>query len=184
MSDPAKKKVKEIMINPDKCNGCRACEIACASFHAKPRYSNFNPSRARIRMVINELNDEWIAIRSSSFSKTNCKGRSRYVINGKEYSECSFCSTICPDRKIFKEPDSNLPLKCDMCGEDPEQVPLCVQICSRDALTYAIREREVESDEKEQHIWQTMEMGLKSLERRYGFEKVKNALFRLAEKKS
>jgi benzoyl-CoA reductase subunit BamC len=180
MHHSEKKIIKEIHINPDNCNGCRACEIACAAFHAKPKYSSFNPSRARIRMVINEINDEWVAIRSGSFSKTECKGRSRYIINGKEYSECSFCSTICPDRKIFKEPDSNLPLKCDMCGEDPEQIPMCVQICSRQVLTYSYREDQVHM--LEEKIGQDLETGLGSLTEKYGLEKIKVAVDRLAKK--
>lgn len=180
MHHSEKKIIKEIHINPDNCNGCRACEIACAAFHAKPKYSSFNPSRARIRMVINEINDEWVAIRSGSFSKAECKGRSRYIINGKEYSECSFCSTICPDRKIFKEPDSNLPLKCDMCGEDPEQIPMCVQICSRQALTYSYREDQVHMPEEK--IGQDLETGLGALTEKYGLEKIKDAVGRMAKK--
>jgi len=174
MHHSEKKIIKEIHINPDNCNGCRACEIACAAFHAKPKYSRFNPSRSRIRMVINEINDEWVAIRSGSFSKTECKGRSRYIINGKEYSECSFCSTICPDRNIFKEPDSNLPLKCDMCGEDFEQIPMCVQICSRQALTYSYREDKVHIAEEK--IGEDLEVGLGSLTRKYGLKKIKSGV--------
>ena len=181
MRHPGKKIIKEIKIDPDKCNGCRACEIACAAFHAKPQYSSFNPSRSRIRMAINEINDEWIAIRSGCYSKTECKGRSRYVINGKEYSECSFCSTICPDRNIFKEPDSNLPLKCDMCGEDPDQIPMCVQICSRDALTYSKREEEVLKDDEK--MWEEIEMSLTSLSRKFGLKNLKDTIFRLSHPK-
>jgi ferredoxin len=92
MTHSKKKIIKEIHIHPDKCNGCRACEIACAAFHSSPKYNGFNPARSRIRMIINEINDEWVAVRSGSLNKTECKARSRYVINGKEYSECSFCS--------------------------------------------------------------------------------------------
>lgn len=182
MSDSVKKVIKEIKIDPNKCNGCRACEIACAAFHSKPKYSSFNPSRSRIRMVINERNDEWIAIRSSNFSKTECKGRSRYIINGKEYSECSFCSTICSDRDVFKEPDSDLPLKCDMCGEDPAQIPMCVQICSREALTYSTREEKVQA--KDEVKWEEMERGLESLSKKHGLKKVKDAVARLAKKQN
>ena len=46
-----KKKVKAITIDADKCNGCRACEVICSSFHASPRYSSSNPARPRIRVV-------------------------------------------------------------------------------------------------------------------------------------
>lgn len=182
MSHSVKKIIKEIKINPGKCNGCRACEIACAAFHSEPKYSNFNPSRSRIRMVINEINDEWVAIRSTNLSKTECKGRSRYLINGKEYSECSFCGSACSARDLFKEPDSDLPLKCDMCGEDPAQTPMCVQICSREALSYSKREEEVQ--EEDEVKWIDMERGLESLSKKYGLKNVKDAVARLSRQKN
>ena len=46
-----KKIVKTIKIDVDKCNGCRACEVICSSFHATPKYSSNNPERARIRVI-------------------------------------------------------------------------------------------------------------------------------------
>ena len=45
-------------------------------------------------------------------------GRDKYIIDGKEYEECDFCRAVCPSRDLFKEPDSGLPLKCDMCEDD------------------------------------------------------------------
>jgi benzoyl-CoA reductase subunit BamC len=49
----------------------------------------------------------------------NVLGRDKYTIDGKEYDECAFCRASCPSRDFFKEPDSGLPLKCDMCESDP-----------------------------------------------------------------
>ncbi len=49
---PAEKKkkiVKTIKVDVDKCNGCRACEVACSALHAAPPYSSNNPARSRIR---------------------------------------------------------------------------------------------------------------------------------------
>lgn len=180
MSALVKKQIKTIKVDLDKCNGCRACEIACAAFHAEPKYSSFNPSRSRIRMVIDERNDEWVAVRSTDYNKAECDGRRTYTIKGKEYSECSFCGTICPARDLFKEPDSGLPLKCDMCGDDPEQIPMCVQICSRGALTYVEREEVVE-DEKEVRRG-NMEIALESLINKYGLEKVVETVARRSKK--
>lgn len=171
MGTPVTRKIKRIKVDLDKCNGCRACEIACAAFHATPKYSSFNPSRSRIRMVIDERNDEWVAIRSTNYNEAECSGRRSYTINGKRYSECSFCGTVCPARKLFKEPDSGLPLMCDMCGEDPEQIPLCVQICSRDALTYSVGE-EIVHEEQEQNC-RDLESSVESLIKKFGLQKVK-----------
>ena len=63
MSDQ-KKKMKTIKVDLDKCNGCRACEMACAAYHANPRYSSINPARSRIQVVMDPLNDEFVPIRA------------------------------------------------------------------------------------------------------------------------
>ena len=49
--------VKNIRVNVDLCNGCRACEVICAAHHAQPRYSSTNPARARIRVIREPLSD-------------------------------------------------------------------------------------------------------------------------------
>ena len=55
-----KKKIKTIKIDADKCNGCRACEIICSTFHATPRYSSNNPARARVQVISDRLKDIWL----------------------------------------------------------------------------------------------------------------------------
>ncbi|MDT3701407.1 MAG: (4Fe-4S)-binding protein [Thermincola sp.] len=175
-----KKKVKVIKVDLDKCNGCRACEVACASFHAIPKYSSINPARARIRMVIDPLNDEFVPIRAAEYTKSECDGRNVYTINGKEYSECSFCGASCPCRDLFKEPDSGLPLRCDMCEDDPAlEKPMCVQWCLAEALTYEEYEEEVE---EEQVKLSEMETGLKSMVDRYGMQKLIESIARMNQK--
>ncbi|MFC2057154.1 4Fe-4S binding protein, partial [Chloroflexota bacterium] len=56
------KTIKTIKIDPDKCTGCRACEIACSAFHADPKYSTVNPERSRIRVFWDMLNDVYVPI--------------------------------------------------------------------------------------------------------------------------
>ena len=66
------KTVKEIRIDVAKCTGCRACEMACSAFHAKPRYSSVNLARSRIRVVADEVNDEYVPVRAGNFTRTEC----------------------------------------------------------------------------------------------------------------
>ena len=113
-----KKMIKTINIDADKCNGCRACEVICSLFHATPRYSSNNPARSRIRIVREPLRDIYLPVYAGEYTAAECTGRDTYIIDGKEYDECDFCRASCPSRDLFKEPDSGLPLKCDMCEDD------------------------------------------------------------------
>jgi benzoyl-CoA reductase subunit BamC len=135
------KTIKTITIDIAKCNGCRACEVICAAFHAKPQYSSTNPARSRIRVIRDQVADIYLPIYAGEYTAAECAGRDRYIIGGREYDECAFCRASCPSRDFFKEPDSDLPLKCDMCESDPTITePMCVQWCLSHALVYEERE--------------------------------------------
>jgi benzoyl-CoA reductase subunit BamC len=144
--------IKTIKINPGKCTGCRACEMACSTFHSKPKYNCVNPARSRIRVFWDESNDVYVPILAGDYAQAECNSRYIIEINGKEYGECSFCRSSCPSRDIFKEPDTGVALKCDVCGEPmPEGGPTCVQWCASGALLYAPeRTEELEAAEEEE----------------------------------
>jgi benzoyl-CoA reductase subunit BamC len=178
MGVKTKKTIKTIRVDVDKCNGCRSCEMICSAFHAVPKYSSINPARSRIRLIRHPLRDIYVPVIAGEYANAECAGRDKYVINGKEYEECAFCRASCPSRDEFKEPDSGLPLKCDMCeGEDE---PLCVKWCLNDALIYEEREEEVEEDEQEAQ--EEMEIGLEVLADKFGLEKIADAVARMREK--
>ena len=166
--------VKTIKVDADLCNGCRACEMICSAYHAEPKYSSNNPARSRIRVVREPLRDIYVPVYAGEYTPAECMGRDKYVIDGKEYEECAFCRASCPSRPDFKEPDSKLPLRCDMCeGEDE---PLCVKWCVTDALTYEEREEEVEEEE----LPDGLAVGLESLADKYGLEKLMDTLARMS----
>lgn len=174
-----KKKVKVIKIDVDKCNGCRACEVICSAFHAAPKYSSNNPARSRIRLIREPIRDIYLPVYAGAKAGAECMGRDKYIIDGKEYDECSFCRAACSSREIFREPDSGLPLKCDMCESDPPLTePMCVQWCLNDALIYEEREEEVEEEEK----LGDMEIGLDALASKYGMQKIVDAVARMSKK--
>ena len=166
------KKIKTIKIKADLCNGCRACEVVCSAYHASPPYSSINPARSRVRIVRYPMDDVWVPVFAGENAFAECMGRDKYVIDGKEYEECAFCRAACPSRDAFKEPDSGLPLKCDMCeGEDE---PLCVQACLNDVLVLEEREEEVE----EQVSPEELEVGVNTLIEKYGLNKLYDAVAR------
>jgi len=178
MNAPAKRRtIRRINTDVSKCIGCRACEVACSGFHATPRYGNFNPARSRVRVAIEILRDIYVPVRGGYCVRAECNGRVVYQIGGKEYSECAFCGASCPSRDLFKEPDSGLPLKCDMCedADSPVPEPLCVQVCRVGALAYEEYEEESEAVAKPE----SLEKGLDSLLDRHGLQKVTDAFTRI-----
>ena len=140
MEKEERKIVKTIRVDANKCTGCRVCEAVCSAFHAEPKHSIVNPKRSRIRVFWDEEKDVYVPVLAGQFTDAECNSRSVLAINGKEYGECSFCRASCPSRDLFKEPDSGIPLKCDMCGEPPPEKPMCVKWCLSEALTYTEKE--------------------------------------------
>ena len=171
-----KKKIKRIKIDADRCNGCRGCEIACSAYHAEPRFSSINPAKSRIQVISHRLRNIWLPVFAGEYSPAECLGRDVYTIDGKEYDECAFCRAACPSRDLFKDPDSGLPLKCDMC--EGEEEPWCVKWCLNDVLTF--EEVEVESDEDEEERLGEVELGLEALANKHGMNKVMETLARLS----
>ncbi|MGC8659488.1 MAG: (4Fe-4S)-binding protein [Desulfomonilaceae bacterium] len=175
-----KKKIKTIKVDADKCNGCRACEIVCSGFHSTPKYSSINPARSRIHVISHRLKDIWLPVFAGEYAPAECMGRDKYIIDGKEYDECSFCRASCPSRDFFKEPDSGLPLKCDMCESDPPlSEPMCVQKCLNHVLIYEEREEEVEEEVKLDDV----EVGLGSMIDKYGMQAVMDTVNRISASK-
>jgi benzoyl-CoA reductase subunit BamC len=171
-----KKKIKTITIDADKCNGCRICEVVCSAFHATPKWSSNNPARSRIQIIRHPIKDIWLPVFAGEYTPAECMGRDKYVIDGKEYDECAFCRASCPSRDIFKEPDSGLPLKCDMCeGDPPQEKPMCVEWCLNDVLIYEEREEEVEEGVE----MEAVEAGLGSLIDKYGLQKIMDTVARM-----
>jgi benzoyl-CoA reductase subunit BamC len=174
-----KKIVKTIRIDVDKCNGCRSCELICSAFHAADKYGTSNPARARIRVIRDPLADIFVPVYAGDYAPAECAGRDQYTIDGKLYEECAFCRASCPSRDVFKEPDSGLPLKCDMCEDDPPLAePLCVKWCINDALIYEEREEEVDEDV----VIEEMEVGLESMVDKFGMQKIIDAIARMSTK--
>ncbi|MGC8494073.1 MAG: (4Fe-4S)-binding protein [Syntrophobacteraceae bacterium] len=174
-----KKTIKTIKVDADKCNGCRACEVICSAYHAEPKYSSINPARARIQVITHRLKDIWLPVFAGEYTPAECMGRDKYIIDGKEYEECSFCRAACPSREMFKDPDSGLPLKCDMCESDPPlEKPKCVEACLNDVLIYQERVEEVE----EECALDDIQTGLEALVDKHGFQKLIDAVALMANR--
>jgi benzoyl-CoA reductase subunit BamC len=130
-------------------------------------------------VIHDPLRDIYVPVYAGEYTPAECAGRDKYTIDGKEYEECAFCRASCPSRDLFKEPDSGLPLKCDMCESDPTlEEPMCVKWCITDALTFEEREEEAEEEVPQEEL----DVGLESLANKFGMQKILDAVERLSKK--
>ena len=117
----------KIKIDPAKCCGCKLCEAVCSLQHN----GSVNPLRSRIRVYIDE--NCCFPVIAGPFTDVACNSKGYLLINKTQVDGCVVCRASCPAKSAFKEPDSEIPLKCDFCGEPPD--PQCVKWCAADALT-------------------------------------------------
>jgi len=132
-----------VQINHDQCTGCGTCEIVCSLKH----YGVINPRKARIKVLQNPVEGYFYPLVAGPYTDAACSYKNKIILHGREYDKCSFCNASCPDRPFFKEPDTGIPLKCDLCGDPPD--PMCVKFCVRDALVLVDSE---EPDNGEEEI--------------------------------
>ncbi len=133
--------MKVLMLDVEKCTGCRACEYACSFKHT----DLFNPLDSRIK--ISEFLDDLVFIPSvcTQCNEAYCVGvcpthaLSKNIQNGVvEFDSnkcigCKQCIIACPWGSIKLNHTAKEIIKCDLCGGDPE----CVKVCSAKALTFS-----------------------------------------------
>lgn len=117
-----------IEIDHTKCTGCRSCEAVCSLQHIE---KTCNPKRSRIRVFA--LGDFYYPVIAGPYTEAECTAKVNDVIEGVVYNACILCRASCPVKPIFKEPEVDIAIKCDFCGEPPN--PQCVEVCVFDALT-------------------------------------------------
>ena len=132
--------VKFSSISPEKCTGCRLCELVCSVFHDGVS----NPARSRIKMMKWETEGLYIPMSCQQCQDAPCmivcpvkaisrdEKLSRVMVNHDKCIGCRSCVAVCPfgamgfnviDRKNFK---------CDLCDGDPQ----CVRFCEMKAVDY------------------------------------------------
>ncbi|MHC1635695.1 MAG: 4Fe-4S dicluster domain-containing protein [Candidatus Methanospirareceae archaeon] len=130
---------KRLTIIPEKCSGCRLCELACSFAKFKVN----NPKKAAIRVISlypHPVIKMPIFCRQCKEPKCmeNCPTDAMsmkegvVVIDGEKCISCANCVISCPFGAIFSHPDIKTPFKCDLCGGSPK----CVEVCPTKALIF------------------------------------------------
>jgi len=134
--------VNVITIDPNKCTGCRMCEVRCSALH----FNEFNPDRSLIRVVLTEKGGmlDSVPVTCMQCERAMCelvcpsRAISRdtktgaRIINTTRCIGCSACSYACPFGACHVDRSLKTAVVCDLCDGDPA----CVKICPTDALGY------------------------------------------------
>ena len=132
---------RKLAVIPEKCSGCRLCEIVCAVH----RQGANNPKKARIRVstvyphpvvrmpvVCSQCRNAKCAAACPTDAITAKDGV--VVINDDDCVGCHACVDACPFGAIYVHSDLDVPLKCDLCQDSGN--PMCAQACPTGAIAF------------------------------------------------
>jgi len=132
-----------VMVDIDKCTGCRRCEVACSFF----RENECNPAKSRIHVLSWARECLDIPIYCVQCTKPACKAVcpvNAITVNEKTGTVlidddlcigCRMCMVACPIGAISLDAVCRKMLKCDLC-EGRDGKPKCVEYCEPKALRY------------------------------------------------
>ncbi len=140
--------MKVIAVHPDRCTGCKTCELYCAvdrGSNGKTLLKAAQESplpQARVRVEGN--NELSIAVQCRQCLKAPCveacltgaltrdEKTNMVVVREDRCIACWTCTMFCPYGVIYPWPEREFALKCDRCAY--MENPVCVDVCPSKAL--------------------------------------------------
>jgi len=131
---------KVLVVDHEKCTGCRQCEMVCSVFHNGAS----NPSRSRIRVIKWEDVGFYLPMTCQNCEKPFCVEvcptkacyrdveNQRVMIDRNKCIGCKTCIIACPFGAPFFDIKERVTVKCDYCDGDPQ----CVSFCETKAVDY------------------------------------------------
>jgi Fe-S-cluster-containing dehydrogenase component len=132
--------LKTLIVDAQKCVGCRSCESYCALKHG----GVCNPALGRVHVVKWEQDGVFIPVNCRRCEKPACElvcprhathrnfATGAMEVNAARCIGCLSCLAACPFGATFADPATGEVLKCDLCDGDPT----CVKVCPAGALTF------------------------------------------------
>ena len=132
--------MQSLEIHPDRCTGCKQCELACSWVQT----GTFQPSRSLIRVHIFDEQASFAPYTCFQCSEAWCM--QACPVNAIDIDEtsgakividqacigCKLCVIACPFGTMFFEKQAEVASKCDLCAGDPA----CVKACPTSAIEY------------------------------------------------
>ena len=131
---------KVLVIDYERCTGCRICELVCSVKHEGVS----NPARSRMKIVKWEMEGRYVPMSCQQCESAPCQAvcpvkaisrdenLNRVDIDYDICIGCRMCVAICPFGSMAFDTLAKKVIKCDLCDGDP----LCVKFCDVDALQY------------------------------------------------
>jgi len=130
---------KLLVVNPEKCAGCRTCELMCSFEHTKvfnPRYSavtviNYEEAMTSVPMMCMQCDDA-CCLKVCPVGAITRDENGVIAQNRDKCIVCKMCVSACPLGNMSYSPAARKVFKCDLCGGDPK----CVKFCSPGAIQF------------------------------------------------
>ena len=129
---------KILVIDYEKCTGCRNCEMACSVFHVQAS----NPAKSAVRVVKWARGGVNVPVVCQQCEDPACANicpvqavsrdaeTDAVVVDHDLCVGCRMCTVACPFGAVLHMEDKVV--KCDLCDGDPQ----CVKFCETEALEY------------------------------------------------
>ena len=155
--------MKKILIDVQKCVGCRSCEIACRVAHSETKsiYSAiFEERLAQKRIFVENIKENPVPLNCRHCEDAPCvnacmTGALFKTPNGLTlcYEElcvgCFMCVMVCPFGVINENRYESRIIKCDRCSE--RDIPACVEACPTKALQF-VEVKEYASTKRKEYL--------------------------------
>ena len=132
-----------LVIQPQSCIGCRACEMACAFTHG----TDGKPAASRCQTeTLSAKDEEYVPMICLQCDHAACvqvcpvdaithdAERGLVVVDNERCIRCMACTVACPFGNIHYDPGQELIHKCDLCRGCGDY-PRCAMFCPTDCLT-------------------------------------------------
>ena len=131
---------KVLLLNYEKCTGCRECELVCSVMHEGVS----NPSRSRIKVVKWEEEGRYVPMSCQQCESAPCQAicpvnaisrdeiLNRVIVDYDTCIGCRMCVAVCPFGAMGYDTLAKKVIKCDFCDGDPQ----CVRFCETKAIQY------------------------------------------------
>ena len=128
-----------LVVEYEKCTGCRSCEMACSVYHLRAS----NPAKSAIRIVKSEGEGLSVPVVCQQCEDPPCAAicpvqaivrdpeTDAVIVDGDLCVGCQMCVVACPFGAVVLDRDRRKAIKCDLCGGAE---PWCVRFCEPGAL--------------------------------------------------